>query len=348
MLSMRSVLGSETLHRAYAIALISMLASALFIGLPAAVHAQAPEISSPTFTEPGQWYPPVAGQFTWTLTEGVERVAVEVGTSTQFEPMNVLDGTPRTYTVPANAWSSGTQYVGVQFRVNGEWGDIAYYPVRIDTEPPEMLSVNMAQDKDTGELHLMPRSVDAESGVAGFAVAVNGKEYQNISPDAAEEGMTLDWLKPGVHEVTVAAFDEAGNQRTRTFPIVITPGVAAGAHTAATQSTEGAWLHNPALIPALVGLLVISVIFAFLVYIRHRQRTLKLRTEMFEVYEQMERIFMALRDEIHDQVQQISSKKRLSKGEQEAVTNLNKILDVSKTLVDKEMTDVKKLFKDIE
>ena len=59
----------------------------------------------------------------------------------------------------------------------------------------------------------------------------------------------------------------------------------------------------------------------------------------------MEKIFSALRDEIYDQINMITKHERLSKKEREAVEGLNQALEVSETLIEKEITDVSKILK---
>ena len=59
----------------------------------------------------------------------------------------------------------------------------------------------------------------------------------------------------------------------------------------------------------------------------------------------MEKIFSALRDEIYDQINTITKRQRLSKKEKEAVENLNQALEVSETLIEKEIGDVEKILK---
>jgi hypothetical protein len=85
----------------------------------------------------------------------------------------------------------------------------------------------------------------------------------------------------------------------------------------------------------------------YLFYERKRWRgeEEKLRREVREIQDQMEKIFSALRDEIHDQIVTITKRPRLSKKEREAVEGLNQALEVSETLIEKEISDVKKILK---
>ena len=59
----------------------------------------------------------------------------------------------------------------------------------------------------------------------------------------------------------------------------------------------------------------------------------------------MEKIFSALRDEIYDQIVTITKRPRLSAKEKEAVEGLHQALEVSETLIEKEISDVKKILK---
>jgi hypothetical protein len=59
----------------------------------------------------------------------------------------------------------------------------------------------------------------------------------------------------------------------------------------------------------------------------------------------MEKIFSALRDEIYEQVNHITKRKRLSEKEKEAVEGLTQALEVSETLIEKEISDVKTILR---
>ncbi len=95
-----------------------------------------------------------------------------------------------------------------------------------------------------------------------------------------------------------------------------------------------------------LGLLIVLLVFlGHLAYV-HRQfklRELRLKHETAEIHEQLTKIFSALRDEIYDQIRSITKRSKLSKKEAEAVAGLNQALEVSETLIDKEINDVKNL-----
>ena len=99
------------------------------------------------------------------------------------------------------------------------------------------------------------------------------------------------------------------------------------------------------LIILLVIVIILQTIFVWYERKILRQKEDKLRRETREIQDQMEKIFSALRDEIYDQVNMITKRKRLSKNEKEAVEGLNQALEVSETLIEKEINDVKSILK---
>ena len=76
-----------------------------------------------------------------------------------------------------------------------------------------------------------------------------------------------------------------------------------------------------------------------------KEKEEKLRRETREIQDQMEKIFSALRDEIYDQINHITKRKRMSAKEKEAVESLTQALEVSDTLIEKEISDVKSILR---
>jgi len=70
-----------------------------------------------------------------------------------------------------------------------------------------------------------------------------------------------------------------------------------------------------------------------------RQREEDLKAEVFETKVQIKKIFIALRDEMADQIQALSARKKLTKREEEVLHSLTNALQVSETLIQKEMND---------
>jgi predicted transcriptional regulator len=95
----------------------------------------------------------------------------------------------------------------------------------------------------------------------------------------------------------------------------------------------------------LLVVILLQIIYFWYEHKNLKEKEEKLRRETREVQDQMEKIFSALRDEIYDQVNTITKRKRLSAKEKEAVEGLTQALEVSETLIEKEINDVKTILK---
>ena len=143
----------------------------------------------------------------------------------------------------------------------------------------------------------------------------------------------------------VVAFDMAGNETESSVPVLITAGWVKPSD---TEEKTSFWAFFTAARMMIILLCLIVVMqFAYILYVRKQnaKQEEKLRKETREIHDQMEKIFSALRDEIYDQINTITKRPRLSKKEREAVDGLNQALEVSETLIEKEINDVKKILK---
>ncbi len=184
-------------------------------------------------------------------------------------------------------------------------------------------------------------ATDELSGIAGYTLYQNGNGPVFVTPQQAQNGYPFAHASAGTVEVLVFAHDHAGNSISNHFPVFVLD-----REMFETEGPLGLSLTREEI--SLLGLCALSLLalwFAVHTIMRSRRKERKIREEMYVVQDQMGKIFAALRDEIYDQVQSLNSRKRLSKGEQRIVTDLNKVLEVSETLVAKEVQDVKKLLK---
>jgi hypothetical protein len=155
----------------------------------------------------------------------------------------------------------------------------------------------------------------------------------------------LKELENGTYTVKVVAYDRAGNVRESSVAVVITAGWTKPAEVVEETSV---WDYFTAL-NLFIGFIlsVVALQFVYMWYERKQFRIKeeRLRRETREIQDQMEKIFSALRDEIYDQINMITKRKRLSQKEKEAVEGLNQALEVSETLIEKEINDVKSILK---
>lgn len=309
---------------------------------------RAPVVGSKTFLESDVWYPTNTGLFTWELPFDITAVAFEIATSSEHEPDTeaAYDPPIEEIELTGDDLSDGRQYLHIQFQNQVGWGTTLHRQILVDTTPPEDFEVNVRAGNAANAFPLITfEAEDKTSGIERYELTIADGEPIEVTPDEARIGYLLSKLEDGTYTVKVTAYDKAGNTTESTTPVLITAG-----WTPPTEDVEESsfWalftLKNMFMLLELV-IIVLLIVFIFLDRKRAAERETKLRKETKEVQDQMEKIFSALRDEIYDQINTITKRPRLSKKEREAVEGLNNALEVSETLIEKEITDVQKILK---
>jgi len=307
---------------------------------------RAPEVGSVTFLDPELWYNKVDGIFTWELPFDVNVVAAEIATSSENEPTTVIDPPVEEFVVSAENLVDGIQYLSVQFKNQVGWGAVTNRKIQIDTKPPEMFAIRKQEGTTASSFPLLIfDAVDITSGIDHYELVIADKEPIIVTPEEAKLGYLLKELEDGTYTVKVTAFDKAGNKTESTTPVLITAGWTKPVEVVEEVSIWSFFTGANILI-MLLALAVIGL-FGYIIFERKQfsKKEERLRKETREIQDQMEKIFSALRDEIYDQINNITKRPRLSAKEKEAVEGLNQALEVSETLIEKEINDVKKILK---
>ena len=311
---------------------------------------RAPEIGSQTFLDQDEWYTSTEGLFTWSLPFDVNAVAVEISTSSDNVPYEnedaIFDPPIEEFQVTADNTTDGVQYISIAYQNQVGWGTVLNRRIQIDTVPPEPFDITVVPGRsDDSFPTLRFEAEDSVSSIDYYELYINDREPVVITPDEARLGYLLGALEDGTYTVRVVAFDRAGNSTEATTPVLITAGWTP------PQEEEDDWSIWDILtglnLLILILLIIIGLLIVYIWYERKwaAEREEKLRRETREVQEQMEKIFSALRDEIYDQVNDITKRKRLSAKEREAIEGINQALEVSETLIEKEINDVKSILR---
>jgi hypothetical protein len=307
---------------------------------------RAPEVGSQAFLDPELWYNKVDGVFTWEIPFDVSAIAVELATSSENDPSEVFDPPIDEFVVNSENLVDGVQYLSVQFENQVGWGGITNRKIQIDTTPPEPFDINVQAGTSASSFPLLVfEANDVTSGIDHYMLAIADKEPFEVTPDEAKLGYLITELEDGTYTVKITAYDMAGNQTVSSVPVLITAGWFPASDVADESSFWQLFTGKNIL---LFFLFLIAIAeFIYIIYERKQFAKIeaKLRKETKEIQDQMEKIFSALRDEIYDQINTITKRPRLSAKEKEAVEGLNQALEVSETLIEKEINDVKKILK---
>jgi len=311
---------------------------------------RAPEVGSPAFLDPEVWYKLKTGTFSWQLPFDVNAVAIQLTTNPENEPNTTPDAIFEPpideFVITPDMVQDGLQYFSIRYRNQVGWGVTLNRKLLIDTTPPEPFTIEVrASNSPTGFPTLNFEANDVTSGVAYYEMTIASNEPIRVTPDEARLGYLLRDLEDGTYTVKIVAYDQAGNTRESTVAVLITAGWIKPVTEVEKRSIWSYLTFTNLLITFLV---VVIVLMVFVLWYDRKQTKLKedkLRRETREIQDQMEKIFSALRDEIYDQINTITKRKRLSKNEKEAVEGLNQALEVSETLIEKEINDVKAILK---
>lgn len=309
-----------------------------------------PEVGSQTYLDPNVWYKETEGLFSWTLPFDVNVVAVEISDDPENKPEEnkeaVMDPPIEEFLITKDIIKDGVQYISVNFKNQVGWGAPTNRKLQIDTTPPEPFAINVRAGTTPDSFPLLTfEANDVTSGIERYEMTIADQEPISVTPDEARIGYLLKELEDGTYTVKVVAYDFAGNVRESSVAVLITAGWIKPAETV----DEGSFwdFFTPINLLIIFLFVVIGLMGTYFWYDhrRLREREEKLRRETREIQDQMEKIFSALRDEIYDQIISISKRKRLSPKEKEAVEGLTQALEVSETLIEKEINDVKAILK---
>lgn len=311
---------------------------------------RAPEIGSTVFLDSELWYKTKTGTFSWTLPFDVNAVAIAISTTPDNRPeldkANIIEPPVDEYSISPEIVTDGIQYVSVNYRNQVGWGAPVNRKLMIDTTPPEPFAIAVRAGTTPSAFPLLTfEAQDVTSGIQYYDMTVADKEPIRITPAEAKLGYLLRDLEDGTYTVKVVATDMAGNTRESSVAVLIT----AGWIKPAEVVEETSWFDYLTPLNLFIAFLIVFIILLS-VYIWYtskvlRQKEEKLRKETREIQDQMEKIFSALRDEIYDQINMITKRKRLSQSEKDAVEGLTQALEVSETLIEKEINDVKSILK---
>lgn len=311
----------------------------------------SPVVSSDVFIDSEAWYNTKNGIFNWSLPLDAQAVAVKISDSSDNQPeLNeeaIHEPPVSQFKLTPDLVKEGVQYLSLKFKTEAGWGSASNHKIKIDTTPPQDFKINVESSGGFSSSfpNLIFNTKDELSGIDHYEVMVVGTEPVKVTPQDIKTGYQLKNIENGVYSVKVTAYDKAGNTRVSTRSIPVTAG---WVNPNVTEKGGPLWDFLTSI--NLLLIFLVTTIIVLLIYIWHEKNKIsikeqKLRHETIEAQEQMGKIFSALRDEIYDQINMITKRKRLSKKEKEAVDGLNKALEVSETLIEKEVNDVNDLLR---
>lgn len=179
----------------------------------------APQIFSPTHTDPNKWYAKKEAKFAWSISSNITGVRLLVS--------EIPSATPTVTYAPAinekevADLEDGIWYFHVQLRNASGWGGISHFRFQIDTEPPMPFEIKFVDGKETtnSQPTLIFETSDEISGIDYYEVKIDqGPFVQTKEKEYKTPAQGL-----GMHTIIVKAVDRAGNHALAMAEINILP-----------------------------------------------------------------------------------------------------------------------------
>ncbi len=180
-----------------------------------------PKVKSSTHPEEGVWYSNSSPEYDWKLLADVSSVSFLLDTSSSSDPGNKSDGIvelKKFENVP-----DGENYFHIKFQNKNGWGPTTHFRTLVDVTPPEdvMVSVDDEGDKTNPTPRLSFQTSDATSGLEKYRFILDGEMKDMMADDYDKSPYVFPVLKPGLHKISVAATDRAGNTSSSTKEFIV-------------------------------------------------------------------------------------------------------------------------------
>jgi hypothetical protein len=297
------------------------------------------------------WYSAKDATFFWETPTNVNQVAFVISSQKDTVPHNdinnIVEPPISEVFVPKAQFVEGVQYFHLSFNDENGWKKVVTRPINIDSTPPQPFQASLEATRTTNyKPTVFFSATDELSGIHYYEIISQEEPVLVLRPDEIDEGILLSDITSTSHTITIRAYDYAGNfsEHTLVIPKVV------GASTATRVMDAFINIMSN-------GYNILLVLFSFIallliaIFLKERylmmQKYSQLRKETKDMQRQTEKIFTALQEEITEQITTITKKKRLTKEEKTAIAGMNEALDVSKTLLKKEIDDVSTIVKDV-
>lgn len=176
---------------------------------PAGQTPLAPVILSRTHPDESSWYRNAQPGIIWELPTDAKGVSVGIDQNANGDPGTTSEGLFNFYSAK-EPLKDGVWYAHVRISNSRGWGAIGHYRLAIDTTPPLITTAKLVfEAAKTRAVEFS--TTDPLSSTDHVSILINGEQVAS----QASSPYTLPSLIPGNHEITVIAYDKAGNKASQ-------------------------------------------------------------------------------------------------------------------------------------
>lgn len=170
-----------------------------------------PVLSVALYPDPTAWHN-VSNIFSakWDLPRDITDVSTAINKQPNFSP-GTSEGLFDSKSFSAQ--SDGIWYLHLRFKNTIGWGETAHYRIAVDTKAPLPFIIDSSESasSDNPSPVLSFKASDALSGLREYQIKIDNGAWVTIPLTEFKGSRQIDPLAPGMHQITIRAFDLAGN-----------------------------------------------------------------------------------------------------------------------------------------
>lgn len=301
----------------------------------------APTITSPTHPKEDSWYSTSTALFTWNILAEDTGVRTLLSQSESDTPKTALKGVATS--TKQTGIADGVWYFYVQLKNDSGWGAVGKRKIQIDTVPPKSFDVAL---EDGSPPKLAFKTDDDLSGMDRYEIVLGKSLVATIQASALTDGTApVPPQAGGDAEVTIRAFDKAGNKTEATkslkLPKVDKP-LAAGE---SAPAQTGFWTIERILLIFLFMLL--GGLITWMMRTRNQTSTerMKLLHRVSEIGDKNDRVFSAMREQFEQMIKDLDEKPQLTPQERAFFEETKEVLDIAEEQVNSGVDDLKRMIR---
>lgn len=304
----------------------------------------APIIASLSHPKPESWYGTSTVVFSWQLYSDITSIRTLLSDKDNDIPKIALKGRATT-TVTVEGAKDGVSYFYAQFKNEAGWGEVGKIKIQVDTVPPTEFDVSLQEAGESGVAKFAFKSEDVLSGMDRYEIAISTSTPVVIKAQDVSDGTyPVPPQGGGEKEVTIRAYDKAGNVRAVTKTLTLPAVVKASSKAVAEEVPPPVSPWGFQLFFILFLMAAISAMIAWTMYGRKiaQKEKVELLRMVVELRDKNDRIFSAMREEFEQMVNNLNKKPQLTPEERNLLEEIKEVLDFSEEIVDTGLEDLKK------
>jgi hypothetical protein len=180
-----------------------------------------PKVKSSTHADENTWYNSVNPEYEWKLLADVSSVSFLLDQATGTDPGNKSDGIIELKKFEGIV--DGTSYFHIKFQNKNGWGPTTNFKTLVDATPPDDFDIEIENggDKTNPTPGLKFATQDTTSGLDKYKFILDGEMKDFSAIDYDKNPYAFPVLRPGIHKLSIAATDRAGNTTSSTKEFMI-------------------------------------------------------------------------------------------------------------------------------